>query len=704
MAAAMKASVVLNLEDQLTGGLNKLLQQFEKLKSIGQQLGLGRLTNAFGEIERGIGVTRGLVNAVHAVGTAADTAWTKLRRVASAVRGALGGGMMGGGIMGALGAGITAASILMPARAYANYEAIARSAAINERLSGPAAGAESLRLQTLWNRDALATGQSSTTIGNAYLEMVGMGIAPAEAQRLLPIHSRVATAYGIDPGTLTPATVALEQSFGIKSEDMGGALAAMARASMEGRFKLEDFARFMPGIGGYMNKLGIGGRQGADEAFAALETVMRYSPDPGSGAANFMDFMNYLTAHGASRSFALQSKGMGAPDRRLLEQYHIRGIDLPAVLADARKKGIDPITAVTRVLGQEIKGLPKDVASRILGLMLGNQQAGTGAYALVHNAAAFHAMEKQLGAIHSDILDKGFQTRMESAQIQVRLLDEEWAQLNRRIGVGFMPVVKAAVYGLDDINSGVRWLDSKFPGLGDDVLGATGALLGLSAVLGALAFALPIVGSGIRMFLITPLRLLASGVVWIVGWLAALSTAALAWTAVILLAVGAIAIAAYEIYEHWDQVSAFFSRMWAQVKVYFGEFTAWVEGWASGPVTAAIARIQAAWGVLRQWFAALWADIRRPFDEFISYVESSSIGHLLHLDAPQLATPGGGAAPKQGAETNLFGWSMPPPAHVNVTVGVDPNNGHINITHTSTDSAVTTLFGGPNPGPTAGRP
>ena len=252
-----------------------------------------------------------------------------------------------------------------------------------------------------------------------------MGIAPGEVERLLPIHSRVATAYNISPEVLSPATAALNQSFKVSDADMGGALAAMATATKEGRFKIEDFARFLPSIGGNMAKLGMTGRSSADLAFAALETVMKNSADPGSGATNFTDFMNYLTSPMASRSFALESRGMAGPTKRLLEQYHITGIDMPQLLAHAREQGVDPVTAVLGTLQKKLAGLPPDVMAELLGAFFHNQQARDAALALLQHPGELLGMQKQLGGVGAGTLDRDFQSRMAGSKVQMQLFDEQ---------------------------------------------------------------------------------------------------------------------------------------------------------------------------------------------------------------------------------------------------------------------------------------
>ncbi len=527
--AAMKASLVLNFEDKLSSGLSKLEQQLDKLKQLGREQGLGKLENAFEDLQRSAvaardlaGELRGVGTATKEVGTAAKGAYADLKRMTGAyadiqkqraftrndaamlwggpraaerVGGERGGA---GGMMAGLGSLAAGYGIMKSSRAYADFEDIARRAAITKGLSGAALEADDKRLQALFSRDALATGQSGTNIGEAYLDLAGMGIAPGEVERLLPIHSRVATAYGISPEALSPATAALNQSFKVSDEDMAGALAAMATATKEGRFKIEDFARQLPMIGGQMNLMGMTGRGGANTAFAALETVAKNSTDPSSAAANFYDALRYITAPMAARAFRMKGQMVPAEIRDLMRQsqglYGAAGIDLPKLLITAEKQGINPLDAVVAKLAQLGKGKSPVEAAELFGALLHNQQAGVALASLVQHKDEFVAMRRQLGAVNEGTLDRDFQSRMAGSKVQMQLFDEQLAQLNRHFGEGFAPLVKGAVYALGDLNSAFTGLNQIVPGLGDDVAAVGGAALGVGAAFGAIRLVMPSLG------------------------------------------------------------------------------------------------------------------------------------------------------------------------------------------------------------------
>jgi TP901 family phage tail tape measure protein len=532
--ASMKAALVLSFEDKLSAGLGKLEKQLDTLKKLGKEQGLGKLETAFEDIQRTVGATRDLASELRNVQSAAKGAYADLRRVEGAYSNIarqrsftrndaamLWGGMRpargpreGAGGMSEMMAGVgglvAGYGIMESSRSYASFEDLARRAGITKGLSGDALTADSRRLMALFNREALATGQSGTNIGEAYLDLAGMGIAPGEVERLLPIHSRIATAYNINPEVLSKATAALNQTLKISDADMGGALSAMATAAKEGRFKVEDFARFLPGITANLAGSGMTGRGAANTAFAAAEVVMKAAQDPGTGNADFGQLFNDIFGPSGQRNLALQSPRMSGVEKYILNKYHVHGIDMPKVLEDARVKGVDPLTAIVGGLKHNLKGLPPDVQREILGAYFHNDASRTAALALLQHSDDFVGIKKQLAGVGDATGDRDFQSRMQGAEVQMKLLDEELAQLNRRIGQGFSPGVKVAVTGLQDLNDAFDALNNTVPGLGDGVAAVGGGALGLSAALGAISLLMPSVGGRLTRMLLAPAKLLTS--------------------------------------------------------------------------------------------------------------------------------------------------------------------------------------------------
>ena len=328
MTTPMTAAFTLTLQDKLSAGLTGIQKQFEQLPDKGKELNLGKLERADTVLRTLSREVQNLTSDLRGIEGAADRGWSAMKRMASTKFQAVknwGQNALGpqgiGGKLGIIGGAVAGYSVVQPVRAYADYQNIALHSAITQGLSGPPAVAETNRLMAMFNKDALQTGQLSTNIAQAYQDLIQTGMTPERAEKLLPIHSRAATAYNISPESLGHAVFALSDSFKIDEQQMPGALAAMALASKEGRFKVEDFSHFLPSIGGDMAKLGMTGRASADRAFAGLETVMRYSAEPGTGASNFTQFLNDLTAPHTARQFALHNRTYHPSNEALLQWF-----------------------------------------------------------------------------------------------------------------------------------------------------------------------------------------------------------------------------------------------------------------------------------------------------------------------------------------------------------------------------------------------
>jgi len=274
------------------------------------------------------------------------------------------------------------------------------------------------------------------------------------------------------------AVYALSTGFKIPASEMEGGLSSMALAAKEGKFKVEDFSRFLPMIGARMQKLGMTGRGSADKAFAALEVVRQSSADAGTAATNFGDFLQYITSPIAVRSF---KKG---------------GIDLPGLFKDAGKKGIDPIDAVIQKLSDQVKGKTPVDAALTLGKLLHNQQAGDAALALIQHKDEYIKLRGQLGRSNPETFHEDYENARRAPQKGLDESTERLAQFTRILGEGFSPLLGTINGQLEATDGALKSLDEKFPGLRNEILLAGGGLLGFIAVVGFLGFTVPLVSAG----------------------------------------------------------------------------------------------------------------------------------------------------------------------------------------------------------------
>jgi TP901 family phage tail tape measure protein len=347
----------------------------------------------------------------------------------------------------------------------------------------------------MFNRDALDTGQPNTVIAHAFNDLVRRGVPLAEAERLIGIHSRAATAYGIDPEALGQTVGALSQNLGIGADDMEGTLAAMAFAAKKGAFSVGDFAHFIPQATATFGKLGMKGRGAADTAFAALETIRQNTGDASTAATDLNDLMNYLTSNFAKRSFA-----------------HI-GVDIDKYLLDAEKKGINPLDAVLSLMKSRFKGLSPVAIAQQLGLSVHNMQGRDALVALLQHGQYFDELRALLGGQNADTLDRDFITMFQSPKIQLAIFAEQLGQVTQRMGEGFEPILEKVNLGLSWLSDWLNRLDQQYPGASGDFMLGIGVLLTTLATLGAIGFVMPALsaGFGLLAMVLAPEGLVLAG-------------------------------------------------------------------------------------------------------------------------------------------------------------------------------------------------
>ena len=678
MANKLTASILLKLEDQLSGGLMKLQRRLEALQAVFQKLSMAGLDDGVVQMNRATTQAQRLAREVGHIGQSADSTGAKLKRMAQqtsgtisvsaagiarmqgqmgqmlalagaggmkllgsgggnggmwtpeamqAIRGAtsrpswsyrLGAGAAGawhgakqlGEQVGPIGAAAGGYAMFKSISQYAGYENGLRHMAITQKMSGPAVEAEVARLAKNFNADALGSGQRSTAIAHAANFLLTTGMSMETVDELMPIHARAATAYNVSSDSMGQAVFALHDSFKIGHEDMPGALSAMANAAKEGHFNVESFSRFLPEIGGSMSLLGMTGRKSADIAFAALETVVKNSADPSTAATNFNDMLRYMTQPIAVRSFK-----------------HA-GIDLPAVMRNAEKQGINPLYAFLGKLEQMVKGKSDVDAAFTLGTVLHNQQAGVSALSLVKHKDSFLSLVDRLHGADKTTLDADFVTAFRAPKVQLEIMGELLDQISRRIGEGFVPILQALNIGLLGVLNALKWLDERVPGSVNVILLVVGGLVALAAVAVTLGIVVPALVAGFAL-LASPIGL-------------------------VILALAALALS-------WDTI------VWAMKPTVEAIALVWHD-LASGIKDAIVAAADAILGIWRNLLTGMQTMIADVWNAIADSVAGRALG-LTKMDDPR-AAPGSGDLPDHAGRSDYGNLSVLPGAQQKVLVEI----------------------------------
>ena len=636
MAESFRASFVLALKDDLSAGLQKIIRETKQLRDLAKSLGFKPLEGAGDIVNR---VDRDVVQLNRSLGATArqaEAATGAFRRMGAAELGRvreqaqqmqmgrrvseqLGAGRtLGqvygpGGIpllsdrprfvpaevapssrlglrgrvgntladarqgigaasenIGLAGSAIAGISLMEPIRQAAEFDNVLTHIAITAGATGDQVRTKVAEMSKTYRDMALAVNQSSHDIAESAQFLITTGIGEEMTNTLLPIIAKAATAYNTPMQDAVQGAFSIHEELGIAPQDMRGALSAAALAAKQGHFSFSDISAFLPSVAAQAATAGITGRSGLDSLLAALETSRRGAGSSGQAATNLQDFIGYINAPIGARAFAKS------------------GIDLPGLLQNAEKQGVNPIEAVAAKLQELTRGMSSAQSATAMGKLFHNQEARIFIETLLREWQYYQDTKKKISGASDATIDEDFK-KAQNLTTRLRTLSEEAQQLNQKIGNGFSWVVPIGSALLAGVLSSMSWLDFHVPGVTDSVIGLTGGMLGLVTTMGVLGAAMGPVKAGFLLMR---------------GPAAALANP---WVALFAL----IAAAAYDMYANWDKFRTSFQQVGAGIQQMmagnfwngtvqawgaiwgkggimeklFGDFAAWVDSWSDGLAT-----------------------------------------------------------------------------------------------------------------------
>ncbi|MCE2563778.1 phage tail tape measure protein [Komagataeibacter sp. FNDCF1] len=581
-------------------GLNEVLSETgavgaeaaEAVGTIGEAAaGIEAATAAVTGLDDVLGATRGAAaeaaGGMNRIGTEAEeaaersvSALGRIRTAASALgSGGLGyarnvGGAVRGfgqsiqeGVGSAFGAAATGFGIVMPVRAAAEYDNDLTHIGIGLNLHG----ADNTRFAATFGRDidrlARDTGQRGTDLAAAAGYFSREGYTLDQIRAVMPTVARIGTAYNAAPDGVAKTTFAMQENLGISAAEMPGALSAMALAGKSADLPFEKLAPLFPQVAAQAGALGVHGRDGLNDMAAALAVMRKNTGTEGEAVTDMRAFLQTITSSHTAKRF---------------RQY---GVDLFGVLKNARASGVDPMMAVLQQVNRITRG-GNDL--RAVGTLFNNEQDRGFVNALLHHLdgqQGYFAIRKKVGGADPAMVDEDFTTGLESTKIVLQAFEEALSQLERRIGHGFVPILKAATIGLHGLTTRFDWLDQHVPGATTAIIGTVGAMLALATAMGAVGAVAGPLKAGFALFraVLAPVGALLGGVslatLGVVAGLAALT-------------VGVVAAALY-VSRNLTRISHAFDAggsgitgalkgTWNVAKMVFNDFTTWLDSWGGG--------------------------------------------------------------------------------------------------------------------------
>lgn len=519
---------------------------------------------------------------------AADRSVSALGRIRTAVSTLAGGpmgyaGRVGGavsrfgqsvqeGVGNAFGAAATGFGIVMPVRAAAEYDNDLTHIGIGLNLHGQEnvnfASAEGRRLELL----ARQTGQRSEELAAAEAFLGREGYTGDRLRNVLPDIATIGTAYNARPDAVARTAFSMQQNIGIGDQDLRGALASASVAGKLADMPMEELAPLFPELGAAASGMKVHGRQGLDDILAALAVSRKSAGSLGQAVANERAFIDATTSNAGAKNFAKL------------------GIDIRKYRADAISKGIDPFEATLHAVDLVTHRGQNEEAMATLFHNVMDKTFATAMMAHVtgdpaHGEWGYLDIKKRLGQAMPKDVTEDFDTGINSTKIVLQSFEEALSQLERRIGHGFVPILKLATMGLHGLTGMFEWLDDHVPGASTAIVGTVGGMLALATAMGAVGAVAGPMRAGFALFrtVLAPVAGLLGGV--------SLATAGVVLGLAALTA-GVVAAALY-VSHNLTRISHAFDAgghgitgtlrgTWNVAKLVFEDFTTWLDSWGGG--------------------------------------------------------------------------------------------------------------------------
>ncbi|GAC87868.1 hypothetical protein Gbth_017_177 [Gluconobacter thailandicus F149-1 = NBRC 100600] len=432
----------------------------------------------------------------------------------------------------AFGAAAAGFGLVEPVKAASEYDNTIRHIGIGLDLHGAANDAFTSAFWVQMDRLARETGQRGEDLAEGAGFFSREGYSQKRLNAVLPVVAQISTAYNAAPDAVAKSTFALQENMGINDANLGGALASIALAGKSADLPFEKLAPLLPQVAAAAGALGVRGRSGVDDLAAALAVVRKSTGTEGEAATDARAFIQAITGpHTAA-------------------QFRKYGVDMFGEEDRARRNGEDPMLHMLRIVDR-ITHRGQD--RRALGTLFSNREDREFTLAILGHMDQYEDIHRRTSGANQSVINGDYADGIKSLRIQTNAFDESWEQLERRMGVGFAPILHNVTTGFHGLTETLEGADKHLPGLTTGIFGVAGAALAGTAALGALGAVSGPVAAGFGL------------VTAALGVEAAAAVAAVASIAIVGVALGAVA---YGIYHNWDHIKAEFTS-----------FEHWVSGW-----------------------------------------------------------------------------------------------------------------------------
>ncbi|WP_308719186.1 phage tail tape measure protein [Komagataeibacter xylinus] len=568
------------------------------------------------------------------------------------------------GMGNAMGAAMAGFGLIEPVKAASEFDNTLRHIGIGLDMHG--AANDNFTASFGREIDALArqTGQRGTDLAEAAGYFSREGYSLDEIRAVMPTVAHISTAYNAQPDAVARTTFAMQENLHVGAQDMPGALSAMALAGKQADIPFEKLAPLFPQVAAQAGAIGVHGREGVNDMAAALAVMRKNTGTEGEAVTDMRAFLQAITSPSAAKNFA---------------KY---GVDLLDTVKHARDAGVDPMIEVLQKVNRISNG-GRDM--KVIGELFHNEQDRGFVNALLGHLDQYFSIRGKVAGADPNMVNQDFATGSKSMSIELQSFEETLAQLERRIGTGFAPILVVLTHGLNHVIEAFDWLDKHVPGATTGIIGTVGAMLAMATILGALGAIWPPLVAGFGL-----LKTVIAGLGGPFTLLAVIVTACI-----------------MDIVRHWDRFAASFRQsthgiqdmlrgvgnfiagvftgnwkraiagiqqagrglveywrgMWSVVRQLFADFTGWIDGWTGGFVSRLMSKMTSAWGALVGQFTALIARLKAPWQDFEKEIANSWVGRHLGMSggapAAHAAAPGPATVATAGQSRSVIQLELP---------------------------------------------
>ncbi len=401
------------------------------------------------------------------------------------------------------------------------------------------------------------TNQSITELLVGFNSLVSDGLDKDKATASLYAIGRTATASGAGVEDLSKTVFQLVDTLGVAPGNLTAELDRLAYAGKQGSFELRDMARYFPVLGSSAKAMGLQGTEAVATLGAALQIAKKGAADPSEAANNMKNFMSKITAGDT------------------VKKFEAMGVNLNRVWTNALTKGENPMEKVLEIIQAKTKGDPFKLQK-----LFNDQQVLDFLKPMLANMDQYKKLKADIMAT-SGTVDTDFARMMTTNKAAAKGAGIEMEKLKEAIG-------SALIGGIG--GAGEKALTPLIRGIGD-LINSCPELTSNIVTLGSAAIILP----------------------------SAFNAITIAWKATNLavvfspigLAIGALAIGAALIIQHWGAVKGFFSTIWNGVATHWRTILAF-----AGPLGWMAIKIIDNWSVLRDFALGMWDAVTVRWQQF----------------------------------------------------------------------------------------